>query len=138
MGIWSCIGTSIEQVGKALYQGQSGIILDSKRLNYGFRSALTGAVEAPVLKGLLDRCQKANMSEQAEYAYMATRQAFEQAGIDEQGRLHLHAQPSPRSGHGAKAVRSTEGRQNNQQERTGRPSDAKAGAPQGTPALQYR
>ncbi len=82
MGIWSCIGTSIEQVREALYQGKSGIILDPKRLDYGFRSALTGAVEVPVLKGLLDRRQRANMSEQAEYAFMATRQAFEQAGID--------------------------------------------------------
>ena len=83
MGIWSCIGTSIEQVREALYQGRSGIIMDHKRLEYGFRSALTGAVETPVLKGLLDRRQRANMSEEAEYAFMATRQAFEQAGIDE-------------------------------------------------------
>lgn len=83
IGIWSCLGTSIEQVKEALYQGKSGIILDSKRLDYGFRSALTGAVETPVLKGLLDRRQRANMSEQAEYAYMATRQAFEQAGADD-------------------------------------------------------
>ena len=83
IGIWSCIGTSIEQVREALYQGRSGIIMDHKRLEYGFRSALTGAVETPVLKGLLDRRQRANMSEEAEYAFMATRQAFEQAGIDE-------------------------------------------------------
>ena len=83
MGIWSCLGTSTDQVREALYQGKSGIILDKKRLEYGFRSALTGAVETPVLKGLLDRRQRANMSEEAEYAFMATRQAFEQAGIDE-------------------------------------------------------
>ena len=83
MGIWSCLGTSTDQVREALHQGKSGIILDEKRLDYGFRSALTGAVEAPVLKGLLDRRQRANMSEEAEYAFMATRQAFEQAGIDE-------------------------------------------------------
>lgn len=83
MGIWSCLGTSTDQVREALYQGKSGIILDEKRLEYGFRSALIGAVETPVLKGLLDRRQRANMSEEAEYAFMATRQAFEQAGIDE-------------------------------------------------------
>lgn len=83
MGIWSCLGTSTDQISEALYQGKSGIILDEKRLEYGFRSALTGAVETPVLKGLLDRRQRANMSEEAEYAFMATRQAFEQAGIDE-------------------------------------------------------
>ena len=83
MGIWSCLGTSTDQVREALYQGKSGIILDKKRLEYGFRSALTGTVETPMLKGLLDRRQRANMSEEAEYAFMATRQAFEQAGIDE-------------------------------------------------------
>ena len=82
MGIWSCIGTSIEQVRDSLYMGKSGIILDKERLAYGFRSALTGSVEAPVLKGLLDRRQRANMSEEAEYAFMAAKQAFGQAGID--------------------------------------------------------
>ena len=82
IGIWSCIGTSIEQVRDSLYMGKSGIILDKERLAYGFRSALTGSVEAPVLKRLLDRRQRANMSEEAEYAFMAAKQAFGQAGID--------------------------------------------------------
>lgn len=82
IGIWSCIGTSIEQVRDSLYMGKSGIILDKERLAYGFRSTLTGSVEAPVLKRLLDRRQRANMSEEAEYAFMAAKQAFGQAGID--------------------------------------------------------
>ncbi len=57
--------------------------MDESRKAYGFRSGLTGQVEKPQLKGLLDRRRRANLSEEAEYAFMATRQAFEQAGIDE-------------------------------------------------------
>ena len=67
-----------------MYNGKSGIVYDEKRTAYGFRSGLTGFVEKPILKGLLDRRQRANMSEEAEYAYMATRQAFEQAQITEE------------------------------------------------------
>ena len=84
IGIWSCIGTDINTVKESLYNGKSGIVYDEKRTAYGFRSGLTGFVEKPILKGLLDRRQRANMSEEAEYAYMATRQAFEQAQITEE------------------------------------------------------
>ncbi|MCF0202097.1 MAG: beta-ketoacyl-[acyl-carrier-protein] synthase family protein [Bacteroidaceae bacterium] len=83
IGIWSCIGNNVESVSKSLYEGKSGIVLDRKRLEYGFRSGLTGLVEKPALKGLLDRRQRANLSEEAEYAYMATREAFAMAGINE-------------------------------------------------------
>lgn len=82
IGIWSCLGTDVETVKDSLYNGKSGIGLDESRLEYGFRSGLTGLVKRPVLKGLLDRRQRANMSEEAEYAYMASRQAFENANID--------------------------------------------------------
>lgn len=84
IGIWSCIGTDIQTVKESLYNGTSGIVMDERRKEYGFRSGLTGKVEKPVLKGLLDRRQRAYMSEEAEYAYMATRQAFQQAAIDEE------------------------------------------------------
>ncbi len=84
IGIWSCIGTDIQTVKESLYNGTSGIVMDERRKEYGFRSGLTGKVEKPVLKGLLDRRQRAYMSEEAEYAYMATRQAFQQAAINEE------------------------------------------------------
>lgn len=83
IGIWSCLGTDVDTVKESLYKGKSGIILDEKRLEYGFRSGLTGMVKKPVLKGLLDRRQRANMSEEAEYAYMAAKQAFENAEMNE-------------------------------------------------------
>lgn len=84
IGIWSCIGNDINTVKESLYNGKSGIVYDEKRTAYGFRSGLTGFVEKPILKGLLDRRHRANMSEEAEYAYMATRQAFGQARITEE------------------------------------------------------
>ena len=83
MGIWSCLGTDIASVKESLYQGKSGIGLEPERLDYGYRSGLTGIVERPKLKGLLDRRIRVGMAEEGEYAYMAARQAFEQAGVDE-------------------------------------------------------
>lgn len=84
MGIWSCLGTNIETVRESLYQGKSGIGLDPERLEYGYRSGLTGIVEKPILtKKDLDRHIRAGLSEEAEYAFMASRQAFAQAGIDD-------------------------------------------------------
>ena len=80
MGIWSCLGTDLETVKEALFQGRSGIVLDQDRIAYGYRSGLTGLVETPIItKQMLDRHTRAGMSEEAQYAYMASRQAFEQA-----------------------------------------------------------
>lgn len=83
MGIWSCIGTDLDTVKKSLFEGKSGIVLEEARLEYGYRSGLTGKVEKPALtKKDLDRHTRAGLSEEAEYAFMASRQAFEQAGVD--------------------------------------------------------
>lgn len=81
LGIYSCIGKDLEQVKNSLMEGKSGIILDPARKEMGFRSALTGFVERPNLKGLLDRRARIMLPEQGEYAYMATIQALSQAGI---------------------------------------------------------
>ena len=83
MGIWSCLGTDVNIVKDSLYQGRSGIGLDSKRLEYGYQSALTGIVATPQLKGLIDRHSRRGFSEEAEYAYMASREAFQMACIDD-------------------------------------------------------
>ena len=85
MGIWSCLGTNIETVKDSLFAGRSGIGLQQERITYGHRSALTGIVEEPVItKQMIDRHTRAGMSEEARYAYMASRQAFEQSGINDQ------------------------------------------------------
>ena len=83
MGIWSCLGTSTEEVRDALREGRSGIVMDNDRLGYGYQSGLTGMVKAPVLKGLLDRHLRRGFSEEAEYAYMASREAFQMAQVSE-------------------------------------------------------
>lgn len=82
IGIYSCIGTSVEAVRDALYEGKSGIIFDPERKAYGYRSALTGYVPAPQLKGVLGRRERISMGEESEYAYMATVEALSQARID--------------------------------------------------------
>ena len=84
MGIWSCLGTNIEEVKVSLYNGKSGIGLDQDRIEYGFRSGLTGIVQRPQLKGLLDRRTRMGLSEEAEYAFMASKDAFQMAGVDDQ------------------------------------------------------
>lgn len=83
MGIWSCIGQDLQSVTESLKQGRSEIIFDPQRIEYGLHSGLTGNVPRPNLKPLLPRKYRATMSEDAEYAYMAARQAFEQAGIED-------------------------------------------------------
>lgn len=90
MGIWSCLGTDLETVKQSLYEGKSGIGMQPERLEYGYRSALTGIVEEPVItKKMLDRHTRAGMPEEARYAYMSSLQAFEQANItDEYLREH--------------------------------------------------
>ena len=83
MGIYSCIGTSLEEVRESLYQGKSGIALVQERKEFGFRSGLTGVVPKPDLKNLLNRRQRVSMGEESEYAYLATTDALKQAGIDQ-------------------------------------------------------
>ena len=88
MGIWSCLGTDLETVKQSLYEGKSGIGMQPERLEYGYRSALTGIVEEPVItKKMLDRHTRAGMPEEARYAYMSSLQAFEQANISDE---YLH------------------------------------------------
>lgn len=82
MGIYSCLGKNLDEVRDSLYKGKSGIILDPVRKEYGYRSGLTGFVERPELKGVLDRRARIMLPEQGEYAYVATIEALKNAGID--------------------------------------------------------
>lgn len=83
IGIWSCIGRNVDEVERSLREGRSGIGVEQARLDYGYQSGLTGIVERPVLKGLLDRRTRVGLPEEAEYAFMASREAFEMAGVDD-------------------------------------------------------
>lgn len=82
IGIYSCIGKNLSEVRESLYQGKSGIVLDQARKEMGYRSGLTGSVEKPQLKGVLDRRARIMMPEQAEYAFVATTEALANAKID--------------------------------------------------------
>ena len=82
IGIYSCIGNNAEEVTHSLYDGRSGIGIEAERTEYGYRSPLTGIVDQPQLKGVLDRRLRIGLAEEGEYAYMATEEAFANAGID--------------------------------------------------------
>ena len=81
MGIYSCLGKTLDEVRDSLYTGKSGIILDQARKEMGFRSGLTAYLEVPDLKKELSRNQRVYMPEQAKYAYCATVDALKNAGI---------------------------------------------------------
>lgn len=89
MGIYSCLGKTLDEVRDSLYHGKSGIVLDPVRKEMGFRSGLTGYVDSPDLKKELPRSQRVYMPEHAKYAYCATRDALASAGID-QDYLNTH------------------------------------------------
>lgn len=82
MGIYSALGQNQQEVITSLQQGKSGIIYDPARKELGYRSALTGYVPRPKLKGLLDRRSRIMMPEQGEYAYVAALEALQQSGLD--------------------------------------------------------
>jgi 3-oxoacyl-[acyl-carrier-protein] synthase-1 len=83
IGIYSCIGKNLDEVRKSLFEGKSGIVLDSNRKERGYRSGLTGFVERPQLKGVLDRRARIMLPEQGEYAYMSTVEALRNANIQQ-------------------------------------------------------
>ena len=83
MGIYSTIGYNLDEVTNSLYKGKSGIVIDAARKELGFRSALTGSIDRPILKGILPRRMRVGLPEQGEYAYMATMEALWNAGLDE-------------------------------------------------------
>lgn len=82
MGIWSSIGTSLEEVSESLRTGKSGVGIDPRRTAHGYQSPLTGIVPVPDLSDApLRRAQRICMAEQTQYAYMAVSQAIQQAHL---------------------------------------------------------
>ena len=83
IGIYSSIGKDLNEVAESLYKGKSGIILDQERKKNGYRSGLTGFVERPNLKTLLDRRARIMLPEQGEFAYMSTVEALKVARLEQ-------------------------------------------------------
>jgi 3-oxoacyl-[acyl-carrier-protein] synthase-1 len=81
IGIYSSIGKNLEEVRASLYNGKSGIVLSPERKALGYQSGLTGKVDRPALKGILDRRSRVCMPEHAEYSYMSTVEALNTAEI---------------------------------------------------------
>lgn len=82
-GIYSSIGKNLEEVKDSLFIGKSGIVLDPERKEYGFQSGLTGKVDNPQLKGILDRRARVCMPQHAEFAYMSTAEALKMANLSQ-------------------------------------------------------
>ncbi len=82
IGIYSSIGNNLAEVKESLYQGKSGVYLDPQRKLYGYQSGLTGKLDRPNLKGILDRRARVCMPDHAEYAYVSTAEALKNAGLE--------------------------------------------------------
>ena len=89
MGIYSTIGKNLDEVRDSLFQGKSGIGFEAIRKEYGYRSGLTGIIESPNLKGLLDRRSRVGLAEQGKYAYISMLEALKNANPDNLGGLPL-------------------------------------------------
>ncbi len=81
IGIYSSIGKNLEEVKDSLIEGKSGIVLDEERKSYGYQSGLTGKLERPNLKGILDRRSRVCMPDHAEYAYVSASEAIKNANL---------------------------------------------------------
>jgi 3-oxoacyl-[acyl-carrier-protein] synthase I len=83
IGIYSSLGKNLGEVKDSLFIGKSGIVLDGERKAFGYQSGLTGKLERPNLKGILDRRSRVCMPEHAEFAYMSTLEAIKNANFQE-------------------------------------------------------
>ncbi len=80
IGIVSVLGTGINKVTEALQNGTSGIVFDQRRLDVGFRGALTGAI-TDFIRPDLPRKQRKTMTEFTLWAYTAAREAIDMSGL---------------------------------------------------------
>lgn len=80
IGIISCLGNDLTSVGIALRQGRSGIVVDPQRVEFGFRSPLTGQIR-DFDASLLSRKQRKSMPDFAVWSYASACQALQLAGL---------------------------------------------------------
>ncbi len=83
VGAISVLGNDHKTITQALYEGKSGIINDPTRIDYGYRSSLTGVIKDFNPSNYLNRKQARTMPDFAKQAYAASLQAIEQANLDE-------------------------------------------------------
>ena len=83
MGIWSCLGVTLDEVRQSLYDGKSGIIYSQEHMDAGFRSPFCANVPKADLKPYVNRNFRQFMPEEAQYAYMATKDALTAAKLEQ-------------------------------------------------------
>ncbi|MCJ7663737.1 MAG: beta-ketoacyl-[acyl-carrier-protein] synthase family protein [Desulfobacterales bacterium] len=83
IGIISCLGNDIDTVGESLRMGKSGIVVDEKRIELGFRSPLTGMIRGFDPRDFLAKKYLKSMPDFAVQAYAATMEALNMAGLDQ-------------------------------------------------------
>lgn len=81
IGIVSSLGCDPASVGAAMRAGRSGVVVDPRRVELGFRSPLTGMVRGFDGCARLTRKQRRGMPEFAQQAYTAARDAVDMAGL---------------------------------------------------------
>ncbi len=82
LGAVSCIGNSKEDITESLRQGRSGIVANETFAEMGLRSQVSGTVNIDVSEHI-DRKVLRFMGDSAAYAYIAMRQAIEDAGLED-------------------------------------------------------
>lgn len=80
IGITSCLGTDQATVADALKHGRSGIRFNESYQEHGFRSQVSGSVDID-FNDHIDRKTIRFMGSAAAYAYIAMKQAIEDAGL---------------------------------------------------------
>lgn len=80
LGIVSCIGNDKEAVKESLLTGKSGIKFNESYKEKGLKSNVSGSVDINI-EELIDRKVRRFMSDASAYAYIAMKQAIEDAGL---------------------------------------------------------
>lgn len=80
IGIISCLGNDLQTVGRALREGQSGIVIDPQRVELGFRSPLTGLIRN-FDPSILSKKQRKSMPEFAVWSYASACAALKLSGL---------------------------------------------------------
>ena len=83
LGIKSCIGNTYDEVLLSLKNGSSGISFNDVYAEMGFRSCVSGSININ-LADYIDRKLLRFMGESAGYSYLATKDALDMAGINEE------------------------------------------------------
>jgi 3-oxoacyl-[acyl-carrier-protein] synthase I len=83
IGIISCLGNDTNIAGESLRMGKSGIVVDEKRIELGFRSPLTGMIRGFDPRDFVSKKVLKSMPDFAVQAYAATMEALHMAGLGE-------------------------------------------------------